>query len=173
MKGLALGVRSEKLRAWPAECITPRRRMISATLTRESATRLQVTRKLHDSPDYFQMAKNNRSKSACTFIQRKRFNNQAVWPVIFGITGPICARALNLKIRTKIRARGHHDWPVMPTILAEEPPTLWRYRRISGQKVCLLRSISSSRVSGRPSTRNRHFHEMGTIRQSGLERSGV
>jgi hypothetical protein len=27
-----------------------------------------------------------------------RLNNQAVWPVIFGITGPICARALNLKV---------------------------------------------------------------------------
>ena len=62
------------------------------------------------------MAKNNRSKSACTFTQRKRLNNQAVWPVIFGITGPICARALNLKMPAKLGLRGHHDWPVMPTI---------------------------------------------------------
>ena len=33
MKGPVLEVRSQKLRAWPAECITPRRRLISATLT--------------------------------------------------------------------------------------------------------------------------------------------
>ena len=42
--------------------------------------------------------------------QRKRLNNQAVWPVIFGLTGPICARALNLKIRLRLSMRGHHDW---------------------------------------------------------------
>jgi hypothetical protein len=40
------------------------------------------------------MPKNNRSKSAGTLMQRKWLNNQAVWPVIFGLTGPICARAL-------------------------------------------------------------------------------
>jgi len=43
------------------------------------------------------IAKNNRSKSACACDQRKRLDNQAVWPVIFGLTGPICARALKLK----------------------------------------------------------------------------
>jgi hypothetical protein len=41
----------------------------------------------------FRVAKNNRSKSACTLNERKRLNNQAVWPVIFSLTGPICARA--------------------------------------------------------------------------------
>lgn len=44
----------------------------------------------------FRLAKNNRSKSACTLNQRKRLNNQAVWPVILRLTGPICARAPNL-----------------------------------------------------------------------------
>jgi hypothetical protein len=47
-----------------------------------------------------------------------RSNGDAVGgaPFNFGITGPICARALNLKIPLKLDARGHHDWPVMPTI---------------------------------------------------------
>lgn len=57
--------------------------------------------------------KNNRSKSACTLNARKCLNNQAVWPVIFDITGPICARALNTKIPLTLGPRGHHDWPVM------------------------------------------------------------
>src|SRR6516165_9333036 len=47
---------------------------------------------------------------------RKRFINQTDWPVIFGITGPICARALKSKIHRKLGLRGHHDWPVMPTM---------------------------------------------------------
>src|SRR2546426_5845151 len=59
------------------------------------------------------MYKNNRSKSACTLNARKRLNNQAVWPVIFDITGPIGARALNTKIPLTLGSRGHHDWPVM------------------------------------------------------------
>ena len=57
--------------------------------------------------------KNNRSKSACTLNARKRLNNQAVWPVIFDITGPICARALKTQIPFTLGSRGHHDWPVM------------------------------------------------------------
>src|SRR3989454_1816216 len=57
--------------------------------------------------------KNNRSKSACTLNARKRLNNQAVWPVIFDITGPICACALKTKIPLTLGSRGHHDWPVM------------------------------------------------------------
>src|SRR6266567_5543780 len=44
--------------------------------------------------------------------QRKRLNNQAVWPVILRLTGPICARAPNLKMVLNLSARGHHDWPV-------------------------------------------------------------
>src|SRR3989442_15604041 len=57
--------------------------------------------------------KNNRSKSACTLNARKGRSNQAVWPVIFDITGPICARALKTKIPLTLGSRGHHDWPVM------------------------------------------------------------
>src|SRR6267142_6884467 len=60
-----------------------------------------------------ELYKNNRSKSACTLNERKRLNNQAVWPVIFDITGPIYARALKTKIPLTLGPRGHHDWPVM------------------------------------------------------------
>src|SRR6266852_7253968 len=35
--------------------------------------------------------------------------------VIFGLTGPICARALKSLHLLELRPRGHHDWPVMPT----------------------------------------------------------
>jgi hypothetical protein len=66
--------------------------------------------------DYFLLAKNNRSKSVCTLFQRKRLNNQTVWPVIFGLTGPICARAPNFQTENNLGQRGHHDWPVKPTI---------------------------------------------------------
>jgi hypothetical protein len=52
----------------------------------------------------FRIARNNRSKSACALIQRKRLNSQAVWPVIFGITGLICARAPKLNIRLEFGA---------------------------------------------------------------------
>ncbi len=38
-----------------------------------------------------------------------------VWPVIFGLTGPICARALKSLHPLELRPRGHHDWPVKPT----------------------------------------------------------
>jgi hypothetical protein len=65
---------------------------------------------------YFRLAKNNRSKSVWTLFQRKRLNNQTVWPVIFGLTGPICARALKSLHPHELRPRGHHDWPVKPTI---------------------------------------------------------
>ncbi len=65
--------------------------------------------------DCFRVAKNNRSKSVWTLFQRKRLNNQTVWPVIFGLTGPICARALKSLHPLELRPRGHHDWPVKPT----------------------------------------------------------
>jgi hypothetical protein len=39
-----------------------------------------------------------------------------VWPVIFGLTGPICARAPKSLHPLELRPRGHHDWPVKPTI---------------------------------------------------------
>src|SRR5437867_2321036 len=64
--------------------------------------------------------KNNRSKSACTLNARKRLNNQAVWPVIFDITGPICVRALKTMIPLTLGPCGHHDWPVM-----SDCPTSW------------------------------------------------
>src|ERR1700694_1252184 len=63
---------------------------------------------------YFRFAKNNRSKSVWTLFQRKRLNNQTFCPVIFGITGPICERALKSLHLLELRPRGHHDWPVMP-----------------------------------------------------------
>jgi hypothetical protein len=69
--------------------------------------------------DNFRMAKINRSKSAWTEISAQALYNQAVWPVNFGITGPIYARSFNLKIPLKFGERGHHDWPVMPTIHPE------------------------------------------------------
>src|SRR6266478_84290 len=67
----------------------------------------------------FRIAKNNRSKSVWTLLQHKRLNNQTVWPVIFGLTGPICARALKSLHPLELRPRGHHDWPVKPTIRPE------------------------------------------------------
>src|SRR5439155_5872247 len=54
-----------------------------------------------------ELYKNNRSKSACTLNARKRLNNQAVWPVIFDITGPICARGLKTKIPLKEWEQDH------------------------------------------------------------------
>ena len=65
---------------------------------------------------YFLFAKNNRSKSVWTLFQRKLLNNQTAWPVIFGLTGPICARAPKSLHPLELRPRGHHDWPVKPTI---------------------------------------------------------
>src|SRR6266705_2614810 len=35
-------------------------------------------------------------------------SNQTVWPVIFGLTGPICARALKSLHLLGLRLRGHH-----------------------------------------------------------------
>ena len=72
----------------------------------------------------FRFAKNNRSKSVWTLFQRKRLNNQTVWPVIFGLTGPICARALKPFRLFELRPRGHHDWPVKPTIRTDNPHTV-------------------------------------------------
>jgi hypothetical protein len=72
------------------------------------------------------IVQNNRSKSACTLNARKRLNNQAVWPVIFDITGPICARALKTKIPLTLGPRGHHDWPVM-SIYRTSAPFPWGF----------------------------------------------
>jgi hypothetical protein len=44
------------------------------------------------------MVKINRSKSARDEFSAEALYHQAVWPVNFDITGPICARARNLKI---------------------------------------------------------------------------
>jgi hypothetical protein len=68
-----------------------------------------VARDANFSCDYFRVAKNNRSKSVWTLFQRKRLSNQIVWPVIFGLTGPICARALKSLHLLELRPRGHHD----------------------------------------------------------------
>jgi hypothetical protein len=66
-----------------------------------------------------------RSLPVCQKLPANRFepkpsaqalNNQKDWPVIFRITGPICARALKSKIQHGLGLRGHHDWPVMRVI---------------------------------------------------------
>src|SRR5262249_9659993 len=70
----------------------------------------------------FRLAKTNRSKSVCTLFQLKHLNNQTVWPVIFGLTGPICARALKSQHMFKLHSRGHQDWPVKLVIHPESRP---------------------------------------------------
>ena len=62
----------------------------------------------------FLFAKNNRPKSVWTLFQRKLLHHQTVWPVIFGLTGPIYARALKSFHLFEL-PRGHHDWLVKPT----------------------------------------------------------
>jgi hypothetical protein len=47
----------------------------------------------------FRVAKNNRSKSACTGIQRKRGINQAVWPVILGLRSNLRTRLSTVTYR--------------------------------------------------------------------------
>src|SRR5262249_39628520 len=76
----------------------------------------------------FLFAKNNRSKSVCTLFQRKRLSNQTVWLVIFGLTGAICARALKSFHLLELRPRGHHDWPVKPTIRSPREACEFRTR---------------------------------------------
>jgi hypothetical protein len=41
------------------------------------------------------------------YFQAQALYNQTVWPVNFGLTGPICARAFKLKIPCQLVARGH------------------------------------------------------------------
>ncbi len=36
-----------------------------------------------------------------------------------GFSGPICARARNLQAKNELSQRGHHDWPLKPTIRPE------------------------------------------------------
>jgi len=66
----------------------------------DSALDDQVDRLLPRRPfgGNFRVAKINRSKSASTQISAQALYNQAVWPVNFGITGPICARASKVQI---------------------------------------------------------------------------
>jgi hypothetical protein len=84
----------------------------------------------------FLFAKNNRSKSVCSLFQRKRLSNQTVWPVIFGLTGPICARALKSFHLFELRPRGHHDWPVKPTIRQRTINLLLQDRQFEHAKSC-------------------------------------
>jgi hypothetical protein len=49
-------------------------------------------------------------------LSAQALNNQTEWLVIFGITGPICARALKPNNALRLGPRGHHDWPVMQVI---------------------------------------------------------
>src|SRR5206468_9502353 len=89
------------------------------------------------------VVQNNRSKSACTLNARKRLNNQAVWPVIFDITGPIGARALNTKIPHMLGSRGHHDWPVMSAYRTFETDP----RRVHGEFQITVKSRASRHVT--------------------------
>src|SRR5438309_2310378 len=43
-----------------------------------------------------------------------------------GLTGPIRARAVKSQFLQKLDLRGHHDWPVKPTIRSENQETLPR-----------------------------------------------
>ena len=45
-------------------------------------------------------------------------------PVIFGITGPIFARAPKSPHPLELSPRGHHDWPVMPFIRPESSASI-------------------------------------------------
>jgi len=60
----------------------------------------------------FRLAKNYRSK----LFYDVSFPESSVWPVIFGLTGPICARAFKVHIPRDLSSSGHHDWPVKPVI---------------------------------------------------------
>jgi len=84
----------------------PRENLATSRLVRTNPAQSSVL-------DCFLFAKNNRSKSVWTLFQRKRLSNQTVW--LFGLTGPICARALKSLRLHELRSRGHHDWPVKPT----------------------------------------------------------
>src|SRR5437588_12175194 len=60
-------------------------------------------------------AEHNRSRSVSTLFKRTPLSNQTVWLVwigIFGLPGPICARALKSPHLLELRPRGHRDWPV-------------------------------------------------------------
>src|SRR5258708_20583134 len=81
--------------------------------------------------------------------------NQAVWPVIFAITGPICARVLNFFISFELCSRGHHDWPVMA--IYHSP----RFRHTDNltfqqsQRALLLRLLSAFAMDAKPSATRR------------------
>ena len=63
--------------------------------------------------DYLRLGRNNWPKPASSLKVSEAILNQAVWPVISPITGPICALALKLLTSDELSTRGHHDWPVM------------------------------------------------------------
>ncbi len=55
----------------------------------------------------------DRTSAPPDVVLSEAFYNQAVWPVISAITGPICARASTLLTCFELCTRGHNDWPVM------------------------------------------------------------
>src|SRR6266852_3425166 len=73
--------------------------------------------------------------------------------VIFGLTGPICARALKSLHLLELGPRGHHDWPVMPTIR----------ELIAGQARCLCHEVIPFRDARRPRSRNSVVFDGGFV----------
>jgi len=59
------------------------------------------------------LGRDNWPKPACSLVLSEAISNQAVWPVISAITGPICALAPKVRNSNELSTRGHHDWPVM------------------------------------------------------------
>ena len=62
------------------------------------------------------MRKINRPIVTSPTLSAKPLKRQVDWPVNLAFTGPICARALNLRFPLRLGARGHHDWPVNAVI---------------------------------------------------------
>jgi hypothetical protein len=67
----------------------------------------------------FRMRKINRPIVTSPTLSAKPLKRQVDWPVNLAFTGPICARALNLRFPLRLGARGHHDWPVNAVIQAK------------------------------------------------------
>jgi hypothetical protein len=69
-------------------------------------------------------------------------NTYHEWPVIFGLTGPICARALKWGFRKELGSRGHHDWPVKHVIRQESaaarPILVSRFRVAYSFQYCMV-----------------------------------
>jgi hypothetical protein len=89
------------------------------------------------------LGRDNWPKPACSLVLSEAISNQAVWPVISAITGPICALASNIIARNDLSTRGHHDWPVMaimrslriPEGTDEQNPLAGRFPSLCQQRI--------------------------------------